>query len=251
VKAVRRLLRPFVPWPILQWYRRRRGLRLDAANAALGLGAVFDHIYLNERWGTDGSRFYSGGGSDDAVAGPYVAAVLAIIGEHGVRSVTDLGCGDFRVGARIVPHVDRYVGVDVAPSLVSWLNETHARPGHVEFRCADLTRDPLPPADLYLVREVLQHLNNAQIGGFMASLPRSGWLIVTEHQPDDADMVAANLDQLAGVRIRLARGSGVYLERPPFSLGGFRGVIVEVPLQDDSGKPDGVVRSFLFRLGPD
>lgn len=239
-----------MPWPVLQWYRRRRGVRLDAANAARGLGAVFDHIYLNERWGTDGSRFYSGGGSDDVVADPYVAAVLSFITEHGIGSVTDLGCGDFRIGARIAPHVDRYVGVDVAPSLVGWLSETHARPGHVEFRCADLTRDPLPPADLYLVREVLQHLNNGQIGSFLASLPRSGWLIVTDHQPLEANLTAPNLDQLAGVRTRLARGSGVYLERPPFSLGGFNGVIAEVPVQE-SGRPDGVVRSFLFRLGPD
>ncbi len=140
------------------------------------------------------------------------------------------------------------MGIDVVPGLVAWLNANHEQPGKVTFQCADMAADPLPVADLYLIRQVLQHLSNDAIARVLANLPRAGWLIVTEHQPDDTRLTAANLDKPSGSSIRLHKGSGVYLERPPFSLRGFNGMILEVAGKNHAGKPDGVIRSFLFRL---
>ena len=228
--------------------RRTRLQRLEADERPGQAAAVFDYIYRTGVWGRGDQPFYSGAGSDDALAAPYLDCLAAFIHEHGVRSVADLGCGDFRIGARIAPMVDRYVGVDAAPSLVAWLKRHHAVPGRIEFHSADIALHPLPEADLYLSRQVLQHLSNAHIAGFLRNLPASGWLIVTEHHPFETDLAAANLDKRTGHTIRTRKGSGVYLDRPPFSLGGCRGVLLEEPADAVAGNPAGMIRTYLFNL---
>jgi SAM-dependent methyltransferase len=245
---MKEIARAVVPGWMLDIYRRRRAVVREARAADRALDQIFDDVYRNNRWGGRGRPFFSGHGSNADVTASYVAMVRGFIAEQGIGSVADLGCGDFRVGAQIAPAAERYVGVDVVPRLVDWLTQTHGEPGRIEFRRADLSRDPLPEADLYLVRQVLQHLSNARISDFLANLPRQGWLIVTEHQPEDAKLSEPNLDKWSGSTIRLGRDSGVYLERPPFSLGGFRGMLLEVGGTDPSGRPDGLIRSFLFRL---
>lgn len=242
--VIRSAARRVLPAALLNWYRHRR----HEVGAARSHGEVFDDIYRNYRWGGRGrAAFFSGPGSNEDAAAPYVRRVRDFIEAHGIDSVCDLGCGDFRVGAGIASAVPRYVGVDVAPSLVEWLNARHARPGSVTFCCADMAADPLPVADLYLIRQVLQHLGNDAIGRVLANLPRAGWLIVTEHQPEDLHLTSPNLDKRTGASIRLDKGSGVYPERPPFSLGGFKGMLLEVA-GGQGGEADGVIRSFLFCL---
>lgn len=247
---MKEIVRAVVPGWILDMYRYRRATAREARAADRALDQIFDDVYRHHRWGgrRRGRPFFSGHGSDHDVIAGYAEMVRGFIGEQGIRSVADLGCGDFRVGALIAPAAERYVGLDVVPRLVDWLAQTQGRPGTIDFRCADLTRDPLPEADLYLVRQVLQHLSNARISDFLANLPQRGWLIVTEHQPDDAALAEPNLDKWSGATIRIGRNSGVYLERPPFSLGGFRGMLLEVRGTGPSGRPDGLIRSFLFRL---
>jgi len=250
VSGVRAAARRLIPAALLNWYRHRRTELEETRNAARSHGEVFDDIYRNYRWGGRGrAAFFSGHGSNDEAADPYVRCVRDFIGAHGIDSVCDLGCGDFRVGAEIASAVGRYIGIDVVPGLVDWLNANHAQPGKVMFRCADMAADPLPAANLYLIRQVLQHLSNDAIARVVANLPPAGWLIVTEHQPDDARLISPNRDKRSGSTIRLQKGSGVYLERPPFSLRGFDGMILEVVGENHAGKPEGFIRSFLFRLG--
>ncbi|MGE0666692.1 MAG: trans-aconitate 2-methyltransferase [Sphingomonadales bacterium] len=248
---MKEFLRAAVPGWMLGIYRRRREAFREARAADRALDEIFDEVYRARRWG--GSRqaapFFSGHGSDPGIASRYAEMVRRFIADHGIRSVADLGCGDYRVGALIAPAVERYTGIDVVPRLVDWLSETHGRPGVVDFRCADLSRDPLPEADLYLVRQVLQHLSNARIAGFLANLPPQGWLIVTEQQPEDERLDAPNLDKWSGGTTRLGRNSGVYLERPPFELPGFEAKLLEVAGTGPSVHPEGLIRSFLFRLG--
>jgi SAM-dependent methyltransferase len=233
---------------VVRRIRRTRLQRLEAGERPGQAAAVFDYIYRTRVWGQGREPFYSGAGSDEALAAPYLDALAAFIGEQGIRSVADLGCGDFRIGARIAPMVDRYVGVDAAPSLVSWLQRRHAVPGHIEFQGADISRDALPAADLYLARQVLQHLSNTHIIGFLRNLPAAGWLVVTEHHPLEADLTEANLDKRTGHTIRTRKGSGVFLDRPPFSLGGWRSVLLEEPADAVPGNPPGLIRTYLFDL---
>ena len=184
--------------------------------------AIFTAIYAGRRWGRSADpadRFVSGRGSrDPAIIDPYVTSVQAFIQSLGFKpSALDFGCGDFTVGARIRHLFDHYTACDVVRPLIEH-NQQRFRHLHVDFRTLDISRDPLPEADVGMVRQVLQHLSNDLIARFVAAVPHScRYLICTEHLPAVAGFTP-NHDKPTDAGIRLNIGSGVDLTKPPFSL---------------------------------
>ena len=108
-----------------------------------------------------------------------------------------------------------YTGVDVVAELVEDCSRRWRRAG-MKFICADITMDPLPGADLYLVRQVLQHLSNREISAALENLGRSKWALISEDLPIHPRWT--NLDKHHGPDVRSYSGSGVYVDRPPFSM---------------------------------
>jgi hypothetical protein len=53
-----------------------------------------------------------------------------------------------------------YIGADVVPDLVANLQQEHSGPNR-KFIVADITKDDLPDVDLWICRDVLFHLTNA------------------------------------------------------------------------------------------
>jgi hypothetical protein len=80
----------------------------------------------------------------------------------------------------------------------------------------DIAADDLPSGDCAIVRQVLQHLSNAEIQLILPKLLNFRYLIVTEHIPEGD--FKANLDIISGQGIRLKKKSGVDLLAPPFNL---------------------------------
>src|SRR5438270_1457268 len=120
---------------------------------------VFSTVYEERIFGSaPGQAYYSGDGSAEQFAQSYVELVADHIAQHGITSIVDLGCGDFRIGSRIAPLVPQYRGIDIVPQLVQY-NTRHYGSERVSFECLDIVDDPLPPADLCLIRQVFQHLN--------------------------------------------------------------------------------------------
>ena len=79
---------------------------------------------------------------------------------------------------------------------------------------------PIPNGDVHLVRQVFQHLSNAEIAHALGRLANSPCLIVTEGQPlESAGPI--NPDKPAGGNVRFdtatGRGSGVELDKAPFN----------------------------------
>lgn len=178
---------------------------------------IFSAIYKSNRWGGKPGEFYSGSGSDAASAADFVRAVSQFIADNNIRTVADLGCGDFRVGRQIArPGID-YVGIDVVEELVQHNREKFAREG-VRFACLNIIEDEPPESDLCLIRQVLQHLSNDQISKILAKLSRYRFAIISEHHPGPSKFMGYNFDKAAGSDVRIYFGSGVYLDQPPFSL---------------------------------
>lgn len=182
----------------------------------LSLPDTFRRIYSTKTWGDDGQRFHSGSGSRGPVSDHYCASVIRFIQEYRVQTVVDLGCGDFSVGRRIVEAAGvRYVGIDVVPELIEHHRKTVDNP-LVSFLCADITCDPLPPADLCLIRQVLQHLSNQEIAKVLANLGGYARVLISEGVPVYPKSI--NRDKQHGPDVRALYGSGVYIEKPPFSM---------------------------------
>jgi SAM-dependent methyltransferase len=175
---------------------------------------VFERIYRTNAWGGTRGEHHSGRGSDDRFGVPYAWAVRDLLHSVRARSVVDLGCGDFRIGALLTSERWTYTGVEIVDEVVQ-ANRRRFGSDRVSFVQADICEGGLPPADVCLVRQVLQHLTNDDIERALPSLSAYPYVVVTEHLP--AAMVRPNADKRPGPGIRTARDSGVVLHEPPFS----------------------------------
>jgi SAM-dependent methyltransferase len=204
--------------------------RVHRTYKALSVAETFRNIYRTKAWGDNGTPFCSGAGSCGPVSKQYCAFVTKLILDHQVQSVVDLGCGDFTVGKQIVEASGvRYIGVDIVPELIEHHKSTVHDP-RISFHCADIINDPLPQADLCLVRQVLQHLSNEEIMKVLANLRNFPRILISEDVP--VHPKSFNRNKLHGPDVRSYWGSGVYVERPPFSE--VISEISELPLTNNS-----------------
>jgi hypothetical protein len=79
--------------------------------------SVFTHIYENNVWGNNNSTNYngsSGSGSDiDYNRHNYIPFLKKFIIDNNIKTIIDLGCGDFRCGTLIYDDLDiLYNGYD-------------------------------------------------------------------------------------------------------------------------------------------
>jgi len=182
---------------------------------------VFSEIYRHKRWGDRSDLpFDSGLGSIDKFTEPYIQVLTKFIQENQIKSVVDLGCGNFRVGEKLIQSNDKitYIGIDVVDDLIKYLNQTYSKTDVIKFEKRDITKDKLPFADLILIRQVFQHLSNRDIKKAINNLPKNSMLIVSEHQPIEEKNIMYNKDITRGSGIRIYQQSGVYLNKPPFNL---------------------------------
>jgi SAM-dependent methyltransferase len=212
----KRLLRNIAPDSLVHRYRTWRWGHTWFDFEDRPLGEVFAEIYKHNMWGRGDGQFYSGPGSDSRVTAPYVAAVRSFIADHAVRSIVDVGCGDFRVGAQLIPAGVRYHGVDVVPALIRHNTATHGSDG-VMFSCLDATSEELPDGDLCLIREVFQHLSNDEIERALKRSRKFSYVIVTERIALPDLMTAPNIEHQHGPNTRSDSRSGVVLDAPPFA----------------------------------
>lgn len=153
--------------------------RLDRerpSNRRAKVNSPFEEVYEDGRWG---SRLGSGHGSLPRVTGPYRAFIQDFIRANDVKSVLDYGCGDWQFSRLMDWQGASYVGVDVVPGLIDENQRRYGREG-VEFRV--LPEDPsgLPPADLLVAKDVLQHLPNEDVTSFLATVaPRYRMALLT------------------------------------------------------------------------
>lgn len=178
---------------------------------------AMQQVYQLNLWGGEDVDFYSGLGShDEAIVAPYLKAVIAFLKSLEKRlTVIDLGCGDFNVGHALVKYAHRYVAIDIVPELIA-RNQQEFKADNLEFRCLDIAKDDLPAGDCVILRQVLQHLSNAEVKQVVDKLSNYRYVLLTEHLPK-GDFIP-NLDIISGQGIRLKKGSGLDLLKDPFNL---------------------------------
>ena len=237
-------LKQIVPRPMVAIYRRLRLLRLRKANRDRLVADVFADIYKNGEWGGQFGQFCSGSGSNEYHASRYADVIRAVIRDKKIRSVVDLGCGDFTVGAKLQMEGVRYTGVDIVCDLIR-LNQEKFGSANVSFQCADIITEDLPAGDLCLIRQVLQHLSNAEILSILKNVRKYEYVIITEHYPAPFVRYLPNLDKPHGPDTRIYDNSAVYLDQPPFNVSNLA-TIFEDDAQSCLVNPGEKIRSFLI-----
>ncbi|WP_026839558.1 class I SAM-dependent methyltransferase [Gillisia sp. JM1] len=178
---------------------------------------AMEQVYEMKLWGDNKSDFYSGLGSHDPkIIDPYIDVLMKFLTSFkNPLKVCDLGCGDFNVGKELVKHTKKYVAVDIVTNLIEYDKEKF-KAENLEFHCLDIAVDDLPAGDCVILRQVLQHLSNAEIQSLVSKLTDYKYVILTEHLPE-GDFVP-NKDIISGQGIRLKKRSGINLLAAPFNL---------------------------------
>jgi SAM-dependent methyltransferase len=235
VRVFSRSLIPPVIYKLKQRVAVRRALR-RALEACEGLSVeeTFEMIYKKNLWGGKSGEFYSGRGSDVEIADPYCNYVRRFIQENRIKSIVDLGCGDFRVGRRLAVQGTRYLGIDVVSSLIERNTREFGGEG-ISFQVLNAIDQVPPVGDLCLIRQVLQHLSNEQISAVIRNCRSFRYLLVSEHLILNGSYVI-NADKPHGPD---TRASGIRLDKPPFCCD------AETVLEVQIG-PDEVIRTVLI-----
>lgn len=178
---------------------------------------VMHQIYDLHLWGGKTFDFYSGTGSHNRnITAPYLKAIIEfLISFKSPLVVCDLGCGDFNIGKHLVKYTKKYIAVDIVEDLID-RNKRLFREDNLEFLCVDIAEEELPDADCIILRQVLQHLSNAEILRITRKLSAYKYLILSEHIP--VGEFIPNKDIISGQGIRLKHHSGVDLLEPPFNF---------------------------------
>ena len=167
---------------------------------------VFTETYRTNAWGSQES--VSGPGSTRARAEQFLPDLVRLLESLQTRSLLDAGCGDFNWALPLAQVVDRYIGVDVVPDVISDLERSVTWPS-ATFRCLDITADDLPTVDLILSRDCLVHLSNEDLRAAVRNFRASGstYLLTTTFVAleDNHDIATGEWRPLN-------------LERPPFDF---------------------------------
>jgi hypothetical protein len=128
---------------------------------------IFTSIYETCTWGdnaTDGYKGSSGSGSAvELNIDSYIPYVIGFITLNNVKSVVDIGCGDWRCGSVIYKDLPvNYTGIDVYESIIK--RNSSIWPQH-NWLHLDVVKnvEKLPGSDLLIIKDVLQHWSNFEI----------------------------------------------------------------------------------------
>lgn len=192
---------------------------------------TFQFIYKTRRWWSAQYEyapgdFFSGSGSYAAeLVNPYVSLVKELVSKKEIKTIVDLGCGDFNVGSKIAPFVSDYIGCDIVPELIE-RNKNRFSNDKCKFVCLDIVDDELPAADLCLIREVFMHLSNDEVMQVLPKLRQYKYVLITE----------TILRNEEGFNKEIPHGGyrGVSLEREPFCMKGTEMLRLNHPHAKDS-----------------
>lgn len=203
---------------------------------------AMQQVYALKLWGNNGSVFYSGEGSHvDEILQPYIKAVSSfLLNFQGKISVCDLGCGDFNVGEKLLKYTSNYIAIDIVPELIKY-NKGRFVYDNLEFLTLDISDSKLPDADCVIIRQVLQHLSNAEIVKITKEIKKYMYVILTEHLPYGS--FKANLDIISGQGIRLKKKSGVDISKAPFN---FKFKSSKVLTEVELGNNKGLIRTVVY-----
>ena len=160
--------------------RRRIGLKPRAFSPE-EIRHAFSDIYRNSTWGPG-----SGVGSMPEYAQPYVVTLERFLHDYKIKSVVDLGCGDWQFSRLIDWSGVDYLGLDVVEEVIE-ANKRNFASDSIGFDVAT-AGEPLPEADLVVCKDVLQHLPLGVVAEYLAEFRQryKHILITNDVYPDGA-----------------------------------------------------------------
>lgn len=189
--------------------------------SAQSCGEIFATIYRTHEWGKNRDNSgSSGSGSSVANSAIYRTYLQDFLSARGIRSVVDLGCGDWNFSRLIDWRGITYIGIDIVPELIK-KNQRQYGTKNITFLHIDALNTELPAADLLVCKDVLQHLPNASILGLIPQFKKYKYCLLT----DNMDVIQNNVlyttfHPINGDIARFGLCRPIDLTLPPFNVQG-------------------------------
>ena len=166
--------------------RKALGKSLDHLDRP-SLQERFSRIYEKGHW-TRGDKNHplSGSGSSLKATQDLRSELPGLLRSLETGTLLDIGCGDFTWMQQVDLTGIRYIGADIVPSVVE-TNRARFGADDITFLHADAVSDPLPEADVVLIRETLFHLCFEDVRALLnnvLSSPRR-WILMTSDSLSD------------------------------------------------------------------
>ena len=201
--------------------------------------SVFNYIYRFNIWGQSScSKYFSGTGSTFEFAKPYIEYINKYIKKNPIKSVVDLGCGDYNVSRMTDFGVAEYLGIDVVGDLIKYNNKIFGS-NKTKFLHSDIVADDLPGSDLCIIRQVMQHLSDSDIQTILPKLQIYKHVVIFDEW--SRRLVIENKD----IRTGGYRNCGIFLELPPFNC------LIETLLVYESRELENIFRLIKLISAPE
>ncbi len=134
---------------------------------------IFTNIYENKIWGNNNNNNYSGSSGEGSNIyynkDTYVPFLKKFIIDNNIKTVIDLGCGDFKCGELIYNDLDiSYTGYDTYKKIVDYNKSIYSQEKysfiHLDFFN---NKDNIINGDLCILKDVIQHWSLNNINTFL------------------------------------------------------------------------------------
>jgi hypothetical protein len=134
---------------------------------------IFTNIYEKNSWGSNENINYNGssgpGSGIDFNKHTYVPFLKKFITDNSIKSVADLGCGDFLCGKLIYDDLDvTYIGYDTYKKVIDFHCTQYSLPKY-SFTYLDFfnQKENIVNGDLCILKDVIQHWSLKNIYSFL------------------------------------------------------------------------------------
>lgn len=124
---------------------------------------VFTNVYENKTWGNNFNTEYNGGSGGGSTIEfnntTYVPFLKNCIIDNNVKTVIDLGCGDFKCGKLIYDDLDiLYTGYDTYKKIINYHPTEYTLPKYSFVHLDFFTyKEDIINGDLCILKDVIQH----------------------------------------------------------------------------------------------
>ncbi|MCB1107623.1 MAG: class I SAM-dependent methyltransferase [Chlamydiia bacterium] len=170
---------------------------------------IFSAIYKLGTWSEEG---FSLSGSQIEITREYVIFLQDFLERNYIKTVVDLGCGDWAFSRYIDWTGIEYIGIDVVKEVIERNQRLFATP-NITFIHGDAFEMELPQGDLLLCKDVFQHLSNLEIQQIIGQFSKYKHCLITNYV-DLKTLSSKNTDIPTGLY------RPIDLTKPPFNLSG-------------------------------
>lgn len=138
---------------------------------------IFSHMYEKNLFKGGGSGY----GSKPCHARPYLKFLQKHLTKTNIKTIADLGCGDWQLMSQIkIPTATYYTGFDIAKSVIDANTKNYKKKNITFCHIHSLEDFQSQKADLLLIKDVMQHWPNKKIQFFIENiLPNFKYALIT------------------------------------------------------------------------